>query len=195
MHNRKKMFAILLVLLVLVVGISIAYSTLSKSLTVTYSSVKQVGQTWNVGFDTTTSPVSATTATVSNKDFSCNTATVTATTVTVGNISLSAPGDKCTWPLTIKNNGTIDAYISTFQFVTPNLTCTTDNKYGVAVCDPIKYRITTDADGNNTLSYNTIIRAGASLQVYLSARYNLTDSLGSGGTQTGVQIKAVFTQK
>lgn len=196
MQRNKKMYIILSVLIVFVVVLSVAYATLSTQLNITVASTKQAKQAWNVGFVANNS-ISATVSGTSDTGRSCSTISATTSTVTVGNIQLSKPEDKCTWPLTIKNNGTIAANLKQVNITAPTgITCTSlDTRYAVANCGNIKYLITTDADGSNTLPYNTVINAGASLQVYLSARYNSDTLTSTEIVHSGLKFALVFEQK
>lgn len=195
MRKRKKMYIILFALIPVLIIITIAYAALSTTLTTKWNQISVAKQTWNVGFEVNSS-ITATTSSTSNTGFSCGTASTTATTVTVGNISLSKPGDKCVWPVKIKNTGTITAlFKSTSQTVPSGVTCTQSNKYAALVCGNITYRLTTDAAGSNSLQTNTEIAAGSELQAYVVARYN-SDSLNSTQVvQSGAAITLVYEQK
>ena len=94
MRNKQKFSVMLSAMLVLLVGLSIAYAALSTTLNVTVSSVgSQGGMSWNVGF--TGSSATPTVLGTSATGRSCGTATITTTAVTIADTTLSKPDDSC----------------------------------------------------------------------------------------------------
>ena len=193
-RDNKKTYVLLGVLVATVCGLAIAYAALSANLDVQFGTVTQNIQSWNVAFDTTTSPVTATVGGTSATGRVCGTATVTADTVTVGNTQLSKPGDKCTWPLKINNTGTIVASLGNIVATKPIGSCDISTP-GVMVCGKITYKLTTDAAGSTALTTGTTINGSNSLNVYLSAEYTGTMlTTGEAVVQSSAAFRLVFDQ-
>lgn len=197
---NKKMRNIVLLLFFIVGFISIAYSVLSSTLTVTYNNVTQQALVWQVGFQKGT--VSKTSSGTSTTGLSCGNATATATTVTVANTNLSKPGDKCIWHLIIENKGDIDAVLSTITATSPtgtDVTCTVATAKNKMTCGNIIYSLNTDDSGtllttNIVVNKRTNATTPGTFDVYLIAEYkstvttlNLEDPI--------VQSSAQFTLK
>ena len=171
--NSKRNLFVVAVLSTLLLGVSMAYALLSQQLNITMQQVTQNAMTWNVGFDTssTVTPVK-----VGSAGASCGTASVTATDVSItGSTVLLAPGDKCTYHLTVKNTGSIDAILASITPTAPTstdtgMTCTANN--ASIVCDNITYLLTTDAAGTSPLTTGlTLAHTSGTLDVYLVASF------------------------
>lgn len=208
MKSRKKMYIFLTSLVIITVMISIAYAALSTTLTIQHGNVTQTAQSWNVGF-VAADPISASVVGgTSDVGRSCGTVKATATAVTVRATTLSKPGDKCVWPVTIQNTGSIDAKLDTITFTKPGGysgdTCTISYndsnqtvKKSMMVCDNIKYKITTDEAGNTLLIEGSkTITANSTLTVYITAAYVPTDTtVSSEIVYTNAKIALKFAQK
>lgn len=199
MKNKKKFYVIMSVLVVAIIIMSIAYSTLSTNIKVNFGTVKQLGQTWSVSFVPGT--YNATAAGTSGTGRVCGTVTVASgspTFATVADTQLSKPGDRCTWELTIKNTGSIGAYLKSFTATQPSgyTNCTISSAKNQMVCGAVLYKITSDAAGANLLPVTTTtVGAGSTLKVYLIAAYNGNDLLTSAVTQKSAKFSLVFEQK
>ena len=193
--ERRDLNLLLIVAVVLIAGIGIGYAALSTTMTITFGDVTQSVLTWNVGFDTTGSPISGTAAGTSATGRTCGTATVTATTVTVADSQLSKPGDKCTYALTIKNTGTIPAILSTITPTKPSgITCNTATG-GNMVCGNITYKLTTDAAGSTVLTTGgTLAASTGTLPVYLVVSYTGTTLNSAAVNHTGASFALTYDQ-
>ena len=89
--SQKSLVITVAVLLVLVIGISVAFAAMQANLSITTNSVSQSALTWNVGFQTGT--VQGTEGGTGTTGRVCGDATVTANSVTVANTQLSKPDD------------------------------------------------------------------------------------------------------
>lgn len=201
-NNRKArneaLYFIIALLVIIVVGLSVAYAALSATLNITINKVQQNPYTWAVVFkDETVNGVATGT---SSTGLSCGDATSSGASVTVADTSLSKPGDKCRWTLTIKNtssavpSGTgISAKLNSISATAPtSVTCTgTGNDSLSMECGNITYKLTTDQDGNTLLAKNSTIAAGGQQIVYLHAIYTGTGI--NTGTDPIVQSGAKFT--
>ena len=194
LKNNQSLHLVLAVALVLLVGVSIAYAALSTTLNITFGKITQNALTWNVAFNPT-GTVNATAAGTSDTGRTCGAATVAATTVTVADTSLSKPGDKCTWALTVKNSGTVGAKLNTITPTAPSGTTCGTASGGNLVCGNITYNLTTDASGGTVLTTGGALAAGGTQTIYLVAKYTPTNAVQSTAiTQTGAKFALVYGQ-
>lgn len=197
---RRNYTIALIAVIAAVCGVGIAYAALSTTLTITTNKVTQNALTWNVAF--TTGTVNATVGGTGDAGRSCGAATVTANAVTVADTSLSKPGDSCTYALTIKNTGGIDAKLGSLVPTKPTesgVTCTvtsaTTSVGASMVCGNLTYKITTDAAGSSPLKTNTTIaKTSGSQAVYLIVSYTGTELNTSAVTQTGGKFTFTYNQ-
>lgn len=192
-QSQKQMFTIVGVVVLVIVLLSVAYAALSSTLNISFGNVTQSTMSWDVGFEPGT--VSPTVGGTSDTGRSCGSATVTANSVTVGTSALSKPDDSCTYKLTIKNTGSVDAELTTITPVVPTATsCIRD---GASMeCGNLTYKLATDATGNTLLPLNsTLVNSTGTLDVYLIVKYT-----GSSVNETAVEQSAggftlVYNQK
>ncbi len=188
-QNLKFLF---LVATIMVVGVGIAYAALSTTLNITFGSVTQSALEWNVGFQGNSA--TATAAGTSSTGRSCGAATITPSTVTVADTTLSKPGDKCTYTLTVANSGTVGAVLASITPTAPSgITCGTATT-GNLVCGNITYKLTSDSTGNTVLPTGTNLAAGATQTIYLVISYNAETLQGTAVTHTGAKFTLVYNQ-
>lgn len=193
MKNNKSLYIIVGILIISLITLSIAFAALSTNLNINFGNVNQSVQTWNVAF--TGSSVAGTASGSSATGRSCGTATVTATQVNVGDTQLSKPNDQCQWVLTVKNNGTIGAKLSTITANKGSNTCTIGGSTGKQtsmVCGNITYTLT--SDGTTALPTNTSLAANATQTVYVTAKYTGTGVNTTAVTQSGLSFVLGYTQ-
>ena len=100
MNKRMTLLTIVSSLVVVIVGITIAYAALQANLSITTQTITQNAQTWLVKFTGSATPTAGGTSATGR---SCGAATVGDTTVTVATTTLSKPEDSCTYKLTVSN--------------------------------------------------------------------------------------------
>ena len=190
--SQKSLVITVAVLLVLVVGISVAFAAMQANLSITANSVSQSALTWNVGFQTGT--VQGTEGGSGSTGRVCGDATVTANSVSVANTQLSKPDDSCTYALTIKNTGSVDAKLGNITAVSPTSTSCT-NSGASMVCGNITYKLTTDSTGNTLLTTNGILaKTNGTLPVYLVVKYTGTELVSSDISQNNGGFTLVYNQ-
>ncbi|MBR1386075.1 MAG: hypothetical protein IJ568_04525 [Bacilli bacterium] len=184
--DRKELITIILAIIIIILGLSIAYSALSTTLNIKSNKISHASLTWDVAFET--GYVNAIVSGTSSTGIKCGTASVTTSTVSVSDTVLYKPDDSCSYPLIIKNNGSLDAILSTITPITPtSVSCTTNG--AEMVCGDITYKLTTDASGNNLLRTNSILeKISGTERVYLVIKYT-----GLGGNTTSTQYSGGFT--
>ena len=190
--ENKNLRFLLLVAAVLIAGVGVAYATLSTTLNATFNKVTQNPISWNVAF-LNTGTVTGVPAGTSATGRTCGNATVTASSVTVADSAVSKPGDKCTYPLTIKNSGTVTAILSS---ITPTdasgVTCT--KNAGTMTCGNITYKLTTNEEGTTVFTSGGTLAADASQNIWLVVQYDPETLQSTTINQTGAMFTLVYTQ-
>lgn len=190
--DRKSMYISIIALIVAVLGVTIGYAVLSTTLNINFGNVTQNAMTWDVGFVGTS--VEGVSDGTSNTGRSCGTASVTSSTVTLATTSLSKPGDKCTYPLKIKNNGGIVAKLTAITPKSPtDISCTSTE--ASMVCGNITYKLASDADGTTSLPINTTLDVEEEKTAYLVVSYTGTTLNSENITQSNGGFTLTYNQK
>lgn len=191
--DRKAMYVSIFALVIAVVGVTIAYAALSTSLSVKFGRVTQSAFEWDIKLreGNVTGIASGTSTTV------CGTATVTENSITVADITLSKPGDKCNYPLTVQNKGDVDANIASITATSPNgVSCNNDTE-GKLVCGNVVYSLASDSEGLNVLKRGEqkVLKTNGTSDFYLVVSYNVTSEvLNEEVTHTGAGFTVVYGQ-
>ena len=196
MKKDKSIIFVIFILMIATLALSIAFSSLSTLLNINYGDVNQSAQTWDVGFDTSGSPLAASSTGTSAAGRICGAATITKDSVSIADTQLSKPGDTCTWSLTIQNLGTIDAELNSVTPIIGENSCTISGSS--IVCGNITYKLTTDQAGTTLLSSqinSTLAKTSGTKDVYLIATYSSNSIGGSSNTQSGIGFTILYNQK
>ena len=172
MKDNKKMLQLfsIVALFLAVVGVSIGFAALSTSLQIS-GTAKVVPATWKVEFLTPTFSNNSTDA----KEADGVTPTVNATTFSGYQIVLTKPGDKGTYTVPVKNNGSIPAKITSVSLgSTLTYTGTGDTKTAdeAAVTGKIIYDVTWD-DGT-AIATNDTLAVGETKNIIVEVTYDST---------------------
>lgn len=143
--NNKVKNIILVVLVIGLVGMTIAYAALTQTLYISDNQVT-ISTDWNVHFANTwghtdavaSSTGATTTATINQQP------TLTATRISGLRATFRKPGDKVTYQFDIVNEGGIDAKLSSASYDTPVCTSTDPNVTSqqlTTICSRINYSI------------------------------------------------------
>lgn len=196
MKKDKSIIFVIFILMIATLALSIAFSSLSTLLNINYGDVNQSAQTWDVGFDTSGSPLAASSTGTSAAGRICGAATITKDSVSVADTQLSKPGDTCTWSLTIQNLGTIDAKLNSVTPIIGENSCTISGSS--MECGNITYKLATDQAGTTLLSSqinSTLAKTNGTKDVYLIATYSSNSIGGSSNTQSGIGFTILYNQK
>ena len=196
MKKDKSIIFVIFILMIATLALSIAFSSLSTLLNINYGDVNQSAQTWDVGFDTSGSPLAASSTGTSAAGRICGAATITKDSVSVADTQLSKPGDTCTWSLTIQNLGTIDAELNSVTPIIGENSCTISGSS--MECGNITYKLATDQAGTTLLSgqiNSTLAKTNGTKDVYLIATYSSNSIGGSSNTQSGIGFTILYNQK
>ena len=191
MKNKQNLLIGIYIMVIVLVGISVAYAALSTTLNITTNKITQSALTWSVGFTGTSA--TATAGGTSATGRSCGTATITSSSVTVADTTLSKPDDSCTYTLNIKNSGTIPAKLTTITPTAPSgISCT--NSGASMVCGNITYSLATTSDGNTLLALNSTLAADATQTVYLIVKFTGSNPSGTSIVHSGGKFTLVYSQ-
>lgn len=170
---NKKAFIILSILIMIIIVMSIAFSVLSSTLSISNNNLTQNIESWNVGFVANSALEPFQVGGTSNTGRNCGKLKVTATSVSLATgetLTLSKPGDWCTYKLTVSNSGTIAAKLSSITFTNPTgITCTVTENGAKATCNKLIFQLTMDSSGNGNpyVQPNDVINAGTNIDMYL----------------------------
>ena len=140
MIRRKKIVTIIFIIIIIIfLGIGITYAALSTTLNITTNTVKQTSLTWDIGFDTSTNVAFETN--INGLGGWCPSGTLTVNSYTISSpMTLKELNDYCAYKLTIINNGTIGAKISSINITPPtDTTCTTNGS--TMTCGIVEYSL------------------------------------------------------
>ena len=175
--NNKIQNIVLGVLAVGLIGITIAYASLSQNLTIN-GTAKVAAATWDVHFE----GMNAGTATGYATLPTTGKLAASGTSVS-GNIgTLKAPGDTITYTFNVKNAGSINAKIS--SITAPKLTCapaTSGGSQTVAnnVCANLTYTIEYTSENPKTIAVGNTLTSGTSKNITLKIVNNSNATLAS----------------
>jgi len=201
-NNRRQNQLIIIAILMIVIGTGVAYAALSNTLIAQVNKVTQnafsFGVIWNAAGSARAGGTSAT-------GRSCGTATVSndKLTVTVADTMLSKPDDSCDYKLTLKNQGTIPATLTSITATAPSgITCT--NNGASMVCGNITYTLASAVTFNSTSNTitsmtalttgGTALAASATRDIYLVAKYTGNTLNTAQVVQSGAKFTLVYTQ-
>lgn len=192
--KKKRFYVIIAILLVAVVGFSIAYAALSTTLTITFGNAIQDKLTWAVAFKSET--LTGSTGGTSGTGRSCGSATASGTSVTVAETHLSKPGDLCYWKATVQNTGGINAKLAALTATAPSgITCTIATAKNTMTCGNIKYSLGTNASCTTLLSTGGALnKTSGTNTVYVCAEYVGTGINSTAVSQTGAKFTLRYDQ-
>ena len=194
MITKKVLYLIIGALSVSTVALTIAFASLSENLFINFANVTQSVESWNVGF--VAGDITGSASGSSETGLSCGTASVNATSVSVADTTISKPGDKCVYELTIQNTGTIDATLASITNSAPSsVTCTSTDNVPSMECGNITYKLTTDAAGESLFATNTTLEHNKTQKVYLTAAFTGTNIAATATTQTGARFTLLYNQQ
>lgn len=188
--NREMMLLIIAILVVFVIGLSVVYASLSQNLTVKFGNVIQESAKWGVKFQGTSVTGSKT------GSATCGTATISnSTTVTVAKTTLTKPGDKCSYALTLENSGTIAAKISEITPTKPSgIDCEVASGH-LMMCGVASYMLSySESTTDTSPSVGDTLSAGATKALYLIIQYWSPTTLPSDVTHSGFGFTIKYEQ-
>ena len=152
--KQTKMVIVAIAIIIVILGVTVVYAPLSNDLIINVGKITQSTLTWDVKFRA--GSVTPTESGTTNVGRVCGTATVDTSTISVPNLTLSKPGDVCSYALVVENNGKIDATLATIVAISPNET-SCNNNGSTMICGNITYVLATDAAGNTPLATGGVV--------------------------------------
>ena len=192
MKDRQKMFQLfsVLALFLAVLGISIGFAAMSTTLQI-QGTAKVVPATWDIKFTANEFDDNDTDASATG------TPEMTDTRFTGYEITLTKPGDKGTYLVTVTNNGTIDAKVGTVTLGSGALTMTGDAADVAKLTGHINYTVTW-ADGSEIATNDALPHTAGSntKQIKIEVEYDpeATELPENPVTISGRDLTVVFNQ-
>lgn len=163
MGNDNRKTIILIILGIVIVSISIAYAALATSLSIsgTISSPRVNWDIHFINFSSSSTPAN----TLSGETNTGEIKSVSTSGTKIENLKaeLKKPGDSIVYTFDIKNFGSLDAKLDSFD---SNITCNNGN------CNHASYSIVCLDSSEHTFSQNDILASNAVLNCTLTLKYN-----------------------
>ena len=166
--NNKVQNIVLGILAVGLIGITVAYASLSQNLNIN-ATAKVASAKWDIHFENMSAGTKTGYATLPTTG---KLAIVSGNTTTIsGDLgTLKAPGDTITYTFDVKNAGSINARIS--SITTPTLTCAPVNSGGsqsvaTQVCSDLTYSIEYTSGSPKTIATGNTLNAGETKNITL----------------------------
>lgn len=177
-NKKDSLFLVILTLIIVVIGLGIAFATFSRTLTINGSATVN-SSTWNVHFSSTSGGPAGGTITPVLDNIEGLTPTATASVGTFNatqltwNGSLKTSGDRIIFDFFVVNSGDYDAKLS--SLTKSALTCKVNDAPEIAVCSKISY-IFRYKDGS-TINPTDVLGAGQSKEVELILQLGSLDGI------------------
>ena len=172
MSNDKFKNAILIILAVCLIGITVAYATLSQNLDI--SGVAKVGKTsWNIHFTKVLTPKAEGYAEGGKATLNSD-----STVLTVSEGILKVPGDTITYVFDVINEGDLDAEVETVLTTIDSCKASDDTTDVTMYCDKIKYDLVYQ-DTKEAVKKNDQLLKGESKTLNLIITYDKNKELTS----------------
>ena len=184
-NNMKNM--ILIILGVSLLGITVAYASLSTRLNIN-GNTNVPNTTWDIHFEdfSDASPQNTTLEEPNTGVLNTNSIITDSTKITKLEADLKKPGDVVVYAFDIRNDGSIDAKLQTF---TNALTCTNQS-----ACSNITYTVACKDSSNNTITNGYNLAKNTEVHCTLSLLYNTNASIEDDITAS-VSADWTFVQK
>lgn len=186
--DRKIKYIAVMALIVAVLGISVAFAAMNQTLNI--NGVANFNPaTWNVKFANLSEPTLTGNATIQTQP------TLTETRIGDFVVNLSKPNDSVSYTFSVKNEGSMNAQLSTFTIPTPTCigsSATTGVNDANIVCDNIYYTVTYE-DGS-IINNGDLLNSGSEKRMKLTIGYNGTTLPNESVSIKGLDISFIYTQ-
>lgn len=194
-RNYNMLFTLIAFLVISLVGLTIAFAAVSTTLTANTGTLTQSALTWDVGFNTGTIS-----GTAKGTGVICGSGTASKTTISGMSVTFHNVGDKCSYYMQVKNNGTVGAKITSITQKRPTgISCTTPSS-STMVCGNITYRLryTSSTSSSQPAVGDTLsAKTGSSAitrTIYLTAEYTGTSASTTDFTHSGFGFTITYGQ-
>ena len=151
--TRKVKIISLCALLVAVLGLTIAFASLSQTLTINGSAAVDTA-TWDIHFEKTSGK-----ETEAEGAATFTEPTLNGTTIENFSATLTKPGDSVTYYFDIVNKGTIDAVVSSYNFPLAITECVNNNN-AYSYCMNFDFNSDNYINGADFMTYQTMFTSG-----------------------------------
>ena len=175
MFKEKKRNLVLILLIVFLIGITVAYATLSTNLNIS-GTIGVSQQNWDIHF-TNFSTADKPSLTTSGETNTGDIVSVSTSNTSIDSLKaeLKKPGDSIVYSFQVKNFGTIPAKLSTFN---KSIVCTSD-----ANCSYATYTVICLDGNNSTVNENYILQPNSQINCKLTLKYkddaNISDDVSA----------------
>lgn len=186
--DRKVKYVVIMALIVAVLGISVAFAAMNQTLSIN-GAANFNPASWNVRFSNLSQPTILGNARVSSQPV------LTDTKIGDFVVDLSSPNDLVSYTFDVKNDGSMDAVLSTFTINDPVCVGSSDvtgvNDSNI-VCSNISYTLTYE-DGS-IINTGDSLPSGSSKKLKLTLSYNGTTLPSASVNIKGLDISFIYTQ-
>ena len=151
--ERRIKIISLCALLVAVLGLTVAFASLSQTLTINGSAAVNAAS-WDIHFEKTSGKETETEGAATFTE-----PTLSGTTIENFSATLTKPGDSVTYYFDIVNNGTIDAVVSSYDFPLAIRECVNNNN-AYSYCINLDFNSDNIIDGADFMTYQTMFISG-----------------------------------
>ena len=208
MNDKGFKIGVLVAVIAMVVVVGVGFAAFTTTLNIN-GTAKVEASSWNVHFyqdpngcaltnhcftkGNTQTGITSTTTVVKEP-------TLTDTTISDWDVTFKTPGDNITYEFYVKNDGSFDAKISTFELPTPTCTGTGDNAETDAanVCKHLEYSLITDLTPPSDVAVGNTLNKSETKTLILTLRYKAditTEELPKGDVSiSNLGFSIVYTQ-
>ena len=151
--ERRIKIISLCALLVAVLGLTVAFASLSQTLTINGSAAVNAAS-WDIHFEKTSGKETETEGAATFTE-----PTLSGTTIENFSATLTKPGDSVTYYFDIVNNGTVDAVVSSYDFPLAIRECVNNNN-AYSYCINLDFNSDNIIDGADFMTYQTMFISG-----------------------------------
>ena len=194
---KRFLLFVLFLLFVAIIGLTIAFIKITSELGDDIikppdGPVTPVSPEWKVGFVAETSKGVPSGNSIDR--INCGSIVKSEVSAVITDVKLLPTNNsRCSYPLTIKNSGTLDAKVSEIIFSSPNgVTCKTEGSR--MTCGNITYKVSVDQNGNDLLSEGAELKTESEVLVYLIVEATGNNSSFNEISQSGAKIILVYAE-
>ena len=197
MRSQQKLTVIIVGLLVMIVGLSVAYAALSATLNVTVNKVSTNVIPWSVSMSCSLTTSGGTSGT----GRSCGAVSASGTTITIADSQLSKPGDYCLYTCTITNGSGFAISLGGINSTAPTKASGTEScsaSGGTITCTYVKYQLcTAQSSGTCSTALSTSnggVAANGTKTIYLLNSYTSSNLNTDGAVLTNAKFVLTYNQ-
>lgn len=194
-RRKRHLIIIIFLLFISILGLAIAFTKITGELGEIIKPpdepVIPISPKWDVGFVAKEEKGIAHGSNTYNTK--CGSITITATSASISDVTLPTNNNRCSYPLIIENAGTLDAKVSEIVLTEPTgVKC--KNEGSSMTCGNIRYKITTDENGNHLLEKGTELLIDSKVFAYLVVETVAFNQEFKEIKQSGAKLTLIYSQ-